>query len=147
LYFKKVENKKGDKIDYEIEGYQKNISIFVDILVIIIFLLKFTFTLETNFNDVDGLIDDNYLGHNMEEYVELVHFSDYYVQAYQLYTLILILNMYNLLSALRIFRIIHWILLIVGRTISTLLLFMTMLLPMQIGFSFLSTCLIGPYFI
>ena len=82
LYFKKVENKKGDKIDYEIEGYQKNISIFVDILVIIIFLLKFTFTLETNFNDVDGLIDDNYLGHNMEEYVELVHFSDYYVQAY-----------------------------------------------------------------
>lgn len=82
LYFKKVENKKGDKIDYEIEGYQKNISIFVDILVIIIFLLKFIFTLETNFNDVDGLIDDNYLGHNMEEYVELVHFSDYYVQAY-----------------------------------------------------------------
>ena len=82
MYFKKVENKKGDKIDYEIEGYQKNISIFVDILVIIIFLLKFTFTLETNFNDVDGLIDDNYLGHNMEEYVELVHFSDYYVQAY-----------------------------------------------------------------
>jgi hypothetical protein len=82
LYFKKVENKKGDKIDYEIEGYQKNISIFVDILVIIIFLLKFTFTLETNFNDVDGLIDDNYLGHNMEEYVELVHFSDYYIQAY-----------------------------------------------------------------
>jgi len=82
LYFKKVENKKGDKLDYEIEGYQKNISIFVDILVIIIFLLKFTFTLETNFNDVDGLIDDNYLGHNMEEYVELVHYSDYYVQAY-----------------------------------------------------------------
>jgi hypothetical protein len=64
LYFKTVENKRGDKIEYEIEGYQKNISIFVDILVIIIFLLKFTFTLETNFNDVEGLIDDNYLGNN-----------------------------------------------------------------------------------
>ena len=66
LYFKTVENKRGDKIDYEIEGYQKNISIFVDILVIIIFLLKFTFTLETNFNDVEGLIDDNYLDNNKE---------------------------------------------------------------------------------
>ena len=66
LYFKTVENKRGDKIEYEIEGYQKNISIFVDILVIIIFLLKFTFTLETNFNDVEGLIDDNYLDNNIE---------------------------------------------------------------------------------
>lgn len=50
--------------------------------MILIFLLKFTLTLETNFHDVDGLLNDNYLGHNMEEYVELVHYSDYYVQAY-----------------------------------------------------------------
>jgi hypothetical protein len=60
LYFKKFENKKGDMVDFEIEGYQKNLSIFVDLAVIIIFLLKFTLTLETNFKDVDGLLDDNY---------------------------------------------------------------------------------------
>lgn len=140
-----MENKKGDKVEYEIEGYQKNLSIFVDLAVILLFLLKFILTLETNFHDVDGLLNDDYLGHNREEYVELVHYSDYYIQAYQLYTLILILNMYNLLSALRIFRMVHWILLIIGRTISVIFLFMIMLLPMQIGFSFLSTCLIGPY--
>ncbi len=91
------------------------------------------------------MISDDYLGHNVEEYEELVHYSDYYVQAYQLYTLIMILNMYNLLSALRIFRMIHWTLIIIGRTISVIFLFMIMLLPLQIGFSFLSTCLIGPY--
>jgi hypothetical protein len=82
LYFRKTNDKKGNIIDYEIEGYQKNLSIFVDLAVILVFILKFSLTLETNFNDVDGLIDDNYLGHNIEEYVELVHFSDYYIQAY-----------------------------------------------------------------
>ena len=51
-------------------------------MVILIFLLKFILTLETNFHDVDGLLNDNFKGHNMEEYVELVHYSDYYVQAY-----------------------------------------------------------------
>ena len=57
-------------------------SRFIDLAVILIFLLKFTLTLYTNFHDVDGLLNDNYLGHNMEEYVELVHYADYYVQAY-----------------------------------------------------------------
>jgi len=82
IYFKKVENKRGDMIDYEIEGYQKNISIFVDLSVILIFLMKFILTLETNFHDIDGLLSDDYLVHNTEEYVELVHYSDYYDQAY-----------------------------------------------------------------
>ena len=80
-----------------------------------------------------------------EEYIELVHYSDYYLQQYQMYTIIIILNMYNLLSALRIFRIIHWIMLIIGRTFNVIFLFMMLLLPMQLGFSLLSTCYIGPY--
>jgi hypothetical protein len=131
--------------EVEIEGYQKNCSILVDLCVILIFILKFTLSQLTNYHDIEGILNDNYLGHNKEEYVELVHYSDYYLQQYQMYTIIIILNMYNLLSALRIFRIIHWIMLIIGRTFNVIFLFMMLLLPMQLGFSFLSTCFIGPY--
>ena len=130
--------------EVEIEGYQKNCSILVDLCVILIFILKFTLSQLTNYHDIEGILNDNYLGHNKEEYVELVHYSDYYLQQYQMYTIIIILNMYNLLSALRIFRIIHWIMLIIGRTFNVIFLFMMLLLPMQLGFSFLSTCFIGP---
>ena len=131
--------------EVEIEGYQKNCSILVDLCVILIFILKFTLSQLTKYHDIEGIVNDNYLGHNKEEYVELVHYSDYYLQQYQMYTIIIILNMYNLLSALRIFRIIHWIMLIIGRTFNVIFLFMMLLLPMQLGFSFLSTCFSGPY--
>ena len=132
-------------VDVEIEGYQKNCSILVDLCVILIFMLKFTLSQLTNYHDIEGILNDNYLGHKKEEYIELVHYSDYYLQQYQMYTIIIILNMYNLLSALRIFRIVHWIMLIIGRTFNVIFLFMMLLLPMQLGFSFLSTCFIGPY--
>lgn len=132
-------------VDVEIEGYQKNCSILVDLCVILIFILKFTLSQLTNYHDIEGILNDNYLGHNKEEYIELVHYSDYYLQQYQMYTIIIILNMYNLMSALRIFRIVHWIMLIIGRTFNVIFLFMMLLLPMQLGFSFLSTCFIGPY--
>ena len=132
-------------VDVEIEGYQKNCSILVDLCVILIFMLKFTLSQLTNYHDIEGILNDNYLGHNKEEYIELVHYSDYYLQQYQMYTIIIILNMYNLMSALRIFRIVHWIMLIIGRTFNVIFLFMMLLLPMQLGFSFLSTCFVGPY--
>ncbi len=132
-------------VDVEIEGYQKNCSILVDLCVILIFMLKFTLSQLTNYHDIEGILNDNYLGHKKEEYIELVHYSDYYLQQYQMYTIIIILNMYNLMSALRIFRIVHWIMLIIGRTFNVIFLFMMLLLPMQLGFSFLSTCFIGPY--
>ncbi len=132
-------------VDVEIEGYQKNCSILVDLCVILIFMLKFTLSQLTNYHDIEGILNDNYLGHKKEEYIELVHYSDYYLQQYQMYTIIIILNMYNLMSALRIFRIVHWIMLIIGRTFNVIFLFMMLLLPMQLGFSFLSTCFVGPY--
>ena len=132
-------------VDVDIEGYQKNCSILVDLCVILIFMLKFTLSQLTNYHDLEGILNDNYLGHKKEEYIELVHYSDYYLQQYQMYTIIIILNMYNLMSALRIFRIVHWIMLIIGRTFNVIFLFMMLLLPMQLGFSFLSTCFIGPY--
>ncbi len=132
-------------VDVDIEGYQKNCSILVDLCVILIFMLKFTLSQLTNYHDIEGILNDNYLGHKKEEYIELVHYSDYYLQQYQMYTIIIILNMYNLMSALRIFRIVHWIMLIIGRTFNVIFLFMMLLLPMQLGFSFLSTCFIGPY--
>jgi hypothetical protein len=132
-------------VDVDIEGYQKNCSILVDLCVILIFILKFTLSQLTNYHDIEGILNDNYLGHKKEEYIELVHYSDYYLQQYQMYTIIIILNMYNLMSALRIFRIVHWIMLIIGRTFNVIFLFMMLLLPMQLGFSFLSTCFIGPY--
>ena len=62
-----------------------------------------------------------------------------------MYTIIIILNVFNLLNALRVVRQIHWIILIFGRTMNVIINFMMMLLPIQIGFSFLSTCFIGPY--
>jgi len=132
-------------VDVDIEGYQKNCSILVDLCVILIFILKFTLSQLTNYHDIEGILNDNYLGHKKEEYIELVHYSDYYLQQYQMYTIIIILNMYNLMSALRIFRIVHWIMLIIGRTFNVIFLFMMLLLPMQLGFSFLSTCFVGPY--
>ena len=132
-------------VDVDIEGYQKNCSILVDLCVILIFMLKFTLSQLTNYHDIEGILNDNYLGHKKEEYIELVHYSDYYLQQYQMYTIIIILNMYNLMSALRIFRIVHWIMLIIGRTFNVIFLFMMLLLPMQLGFSFLSTCFVGPY--
>lgn len=62
-----------------------------------------------------------------------------------MYTVIIILNMFNLLNALRIFRIIHWIMLIVERTFGVIALFMMLLMPIQLGFAFFSVVLFGPY--
>ena len=74
-----------------------------------------------------------------------MHFADYYLEQYQMYTLIIIFNIFNLLGALRIFRIVHWIMLIIERTFSVIGLFMMLLIPMQLGFSFLSYVFVGPY--
>lgn len=62
-----------------------------------------------------------------------------------MYTIIIILNVFNLLNALRIFRVVHWIMLIVERTFGVIGLFMMLLFPCQLGFSFLSCVFVGPY--
>lgn len=60
----------------------------------------------------------------------MVHYSNYYLEQYQMYTIIIILNIFNLLNALRIFRLVHWIMLIIERTFNVLYLFMMLLIPM-----------------
>ena len=64
-----------------------------------------------------------------------------------MYTLIIIFNMYNLLNALRIFRKVHCIILILQKTTDTIMNFMMFLIPLQLGFAFLSYVFAGPYLI
>ena len=85
------------------------------------------------------------MGSDQEEYVEMVHFANLYMEQYQMYTLIIMINIFNLLGAMRIFRVVHWLMLIVERTFYVIGLFMMLLIPMQIGFSFLSLVFVGPY--
>ena len=79
-------------------------------------MLKFIFSLQTNYKDLDAILQDNYKDHNTEEYIELVHYADFYLEQYQMYTLIIIINIFYRLGALRIFRIVHWVMLIIERT-------------------------------
>jgi len=53
--------------------------------------------------------------------------------------------MFNLLNAMRIFRIVHWIMLILETTFEVMGLFMMLLIPCQLGFGFLSYVFVGPY--
>ena len=62
-----------------------------------------------------------------------------------MYTLIVLLNMFNLFNALRIVRVVHWIMLIVEKTFYVIGLFMMLLIPCQVGFSFLSYVFVGPH--
>ena len=129
----------------EIEGYSKGCSIFTDLMVIICFICKFRFSQETNYHDISAILEDNYNGNGTEEYIEMVRYADVYLEQYQMYTLIIIFNIFNMLGALRIFRIVHWIMLIIERTFSVIGLFMIMLFPSLVGFSFLSYVFVGPY--
>jgi hypothetical protein len=53
--------------------------------------------------------------------------------------------MFNLTNAAKIFRIITWIKLIVDRTLKVTVLFLMFLLPIQLGFAFLTYVYMGPY--
>lgn len=128
-----------------IDGYSPCCSMTTDVMVILCYLLKFTQSQYTNYKDIDGLLDDNFNGGAKEEYIEMVHYANYYLEQYQMYTIIIILNIFNLLNALRIFRLVHWIMLIIERTFNVLYLFMMLLIPMQLGFSFLTQVFVGPY--
>lgn len=66
----------------EIEGYSASCSIATDLIVVVFFLLKLSFSLMTFNNDIGGLLNDNYLGLSGERYIELVHYADYYLEQY-----------------------------------------------------------------
>ena len=53
--------------------------------------------------------------------------------------------MFNLTNAMKIFRIVTWIKLIVDRTLNVTVLFLMFLLPIQLGFAFLTYVYMGPY--
>ena len=113
-------NRCWSKDKREIEGYSETSSIMVDFLVVASFFAKFFMSQVTNNNDVDGLLNDDQKGRLEEKYVELVNYANLYVEQYQMYTLILIFNVYNLMNALRIFRKVHWIMLIIQKTTQTI---------------------------
>ena len=118
---------------------------FTDLAVIVAFGSKFYMSLYTNNKDIEGILNDNYKGHDKMEYIEMVHYANYFTEQYQMYTIIILLNIFNLMNALRIFRLVHWIMLIVERTFNVIGLFMIGLLPIQVCFSFVSYIFVGPY--
>jgi len=80
-----------------------------------------------------------------QEYINIIQYGNYYETQYLCYTLIMIFNLLNLLEALRIIRIVHWLMLTIERTNHVILLFMMMLIPLQVGFAFLTYVFVGPY--
>ena len=50
----------------EIEGYSKGCSICTDLMVIVSFLLKFYFSQQTNYHDLDAILNDNFEGNDQE---------------------------------------------------------------------------------
>jgi len=53
-------DKDGNEIDPE--GYSKCCSLFTDFLVIVAFMAKFFFSLQTNFHPIDDILNDKYQG-------------------------------------------------------------------------------------
>jgi hypothetical protein len=62
-----------------------------------------------------------------------------------MYSIIILVNLWNLMNSLRISRQVHWIMLIIEKTFAVIALFFIILIPVQIGFSFLSLAFAGPY--
>jgi hypothetical protein len=76
----KKKDEEGNEVEIEIEGYSKVCSMAVDFFVIVLFLFKFALSQITNYNDIEGILVNNFNGHNKEEYVDLVSYADYYLQ-------------------------------------------------------------------
>lgn len=53
--------------------------------------------------------------------------------------------MFNLTNAMKIFRIVTWIKLIIDKTLNVTTLFLMFLIPIQLGFAFLTYVFMGPY--
>lgn len=45
-------------------------------------MLKFYFSQQTNYQDIEGILEDNYNGHDKEEYIEMVHYANLYMEQY-----------------------------------------------------------------
>lgn len=71
-----------EEVEEVIDGYSAGCSITTDFMVIMAFVMKFRYSQLTNYHDLDGILNDNYLGANEEQYIELTHFADYYMEQY-----------------------------------------------------------------
>lgn len=59
-------SKKARKARRTHYGQATKCSIFTDLLVVIFFCIKFFFSQMTNYHDVDGILDNKYMGHTGE---------------------------------------------------------------------------------
>ena len=55
-----------------------------------------------------------------------------------MYSIIIVLNMWNLLNAMRFFRIVNWIILIIEKTFVVVVQFLFILFPIMFAFAFFS---------
>lgn len=113
--------------------------------VVFLFTLKMILSIQLSDHDVEGILNEDYGGVKGPQYIELVHYADYFMQLFQQYSFIIVINMFNMINALRIARTIHWTMLIIERTLKVLITFFMMLTPIQIGFVFTSIAGAGPY--
>jgi len=70
------------KEEEEIEGYSKCCSITTDLLVVVAFSLKFIYSQSTNYHDLENILNDNYKDSGEEQYIEMVHYADAYMEQY-----------------------------------------------------------------
>lgn len=126
-------------------GPASKCSILTDIGVVVMFGNKFFSSQKTNGHDIEGLLTNNYKKYVGEQYVELGVYAESFITQYQMYSIIIILNMWNVLNAMRVIRIVHWIILIIERTFNVVKSFLVLLIPAQLFFAFLTNVQIGPF--
>lgn len=64
----------------EIPGYGKGCSIATDIMVILCFFIKFYLSQQTNYHDIEAILNDNHKDHDQEEYIEMIHYANYFLE-------------------------------------------------------------------
>jgi len=57
-----LEEEEEDDEDEEIDGYSQSCSLTTDFLVVGAFMLKFNYSQNTNYHDIQGILNNNYLG-------------------------------------------------------------------------------------
>ena len=135
-----------DAEDFD-EDYNLVYSIFLDLLTVFLISLILSFIFPLLNNDIDGLLNDRYCEAKEEQYVHLMRLADYFQEAFIWTSFLIALQTFMILNALRIFRIIHWTILIFERSLKIFLYFCLFLCPLLIGFAFVFNMFFGPYLV
>ena len=51
-------------------------------MVILCFFIKFYLSQQTNYHDISAILNEDHKGHNEEEYIEMVHYANYFLEQY-----------------------------------------------------------------